>query len=198
VKFYLALAGVFVFLAIVWLQNGQTGDSREATSSTSTAQDQENPPPAPTVTGIGSQADRSGETEGQIGEDRGKPAIETRSSGPLTVRVSGLRSAGTVRVALFDGPAGFPDRKNAARTLSRQINDAKNDLVIDNVRAGTYAVAVFQDLNEDGVLNKNVFGAPIEPYGFSNNAQGRFGPPSFQDASFRVPDENRGVEIRLK
>ena len=45
---------------------------------------------------------------------------------------------------------------------------------------------VFHDKNNDGRLNTWPIGMPSEPYGFSNNARGRFGPASWQAASFEV------------
>ena len=38
-------------------------------------------------------------------------------------------------------------------------------------------------------------GIPVEDYGFSNNASGLFGPPSWEDAKFRFSDNNKIVEI---
>jgi uncharacterized protein (DUF2141 family) len=60
------------------------------------------------------------------------------------------------------------------------------------------AVAAFQDLNRDGVLNKGAYGVPIEPYGFSNNARGPFGPPSFESASVRLPAQSQELQIILR
>jgi uncharacterized protein (DUF2141 family) len=38
---------------------------------------------------------------------------------------------------------------------------------------------------------------PNEQYGFSNNALGRFGPPSFESASFQL-NEYKKISIDLK
>ncbi|MBL6715485.1 MAG: DUF2141 domain-containing protein [Pseudomonadales bacterium] len=51
---------------------------------------------------------------------------------------------------------------------------------------GTYAVGVFHDVDGDEALSKNFLGIPKEPFGFSNNVRGRFGPPSFKDASISI------------
>jgi uncharacterized protein (DUF2141 family) len=40
-------------------------------------------------------------------------------------------------------------------------------------------------------------GLPTEPYGFSRDAHGNFGPPSFQEAAFALPAEGSQVTIVL-
>jgi uncharacterized protein (DUF2141 family) len=55
-----------------------------------------------------------------------------------------------------------------------------------NLKPGTYAIAVFHDRNKNGKLDKNIFGAPTESYGFSNNARSTFSAPSFSAASFEL------------
>ena len=51
---------------------------------------------------------------------------------------------------------------------------------------GTYAVGIFHDANLNNLLDNYFFGVPREQYGFSNNARGFMGPPSFNDAAFAV------------
>jgi uncharacterized protein (DUF2141 family) len=36
-------------------------------------------------------------------------------------------------------------------------------------------------------------GIPKEPYGFSRDARGKFGPPGFEDAAIEVRDEGDGA-----
>jgi uncharacterized protein (DUF2141 family) len=119
-------------------------------------------------------------------------------SGSLTVCVSGLRPQGEVLLAVFENADGFPDRDNATRSLSAPVTDNAVELTVDNLQTGNYAVAIFQDLNEDGVLNKGAFGVPSEPYGFSNNVRGSFGPPSFDAASFALAQRSKQVNVTVK
>ena len=51
----------------------------------------------------------------------------------------------------------------------------------------TYSVALFQDLDKNEKLTtKGAMKVPDEPIGFSNNKMGRFGPPEFNEVSFRL------------
>lgn len=52
--------------------------------------------------------------------------------------------------------------------------------------AGEYALSIYQDVNDDGKLERNFIGLPKEPAGLSNNLRPRFGPPKYKDASFPV------------
>ena len=51
---------------------------------------------------------------------------------------------------------------------------------------GIYAIGIFVDTNNNNKMDRNFLGIPKEQYGFSNNAKGSFGPPSFKDASFEI------------
>jgi len=61
---------------------------------------------------------------------------------------------------------------------------------------GTYAIAVFQDLNGNGRLDRTPLGLPLEPYGFSNDA-GRLRRPTFAGASIKVGDQDHRIAVRL-
>lgn len=52
---------------------------------------------------------------------------------------------------------------------------------VQEVKQEEIAIRLFQDLDGDGELDKNVFGLPTEPFGFSNDPVIRFGPPSTQE-----------------
>jgi len=62
---------------------------------------------------------------------------------------------------------------------------------------GRYAIAAYHDLNGNGRLDKQTFGLPAEPYGFSNDV-GRFAPPNFERALVEVADPTTTVSVRLK
>jgi uncharacterized protein (DUF2141 family) len=52
--------------------------------------------------------------------------------------------------------------------------------------AGEYALSVFQDVNDNGKLERNFIGIPKEPAGLSNNLRPKFGPPRYKDALFTI------------
>jgi len=115
----------------------------------------------------------------------------------LTVEVAGLKDAkGQVLVAVYDRADTF--LKQPARAAMAAAQAGKVRLVISDLPAGDYAVTVFQDKNDNGALDTNPVGMPIEPYGFSNDAAGRMGPPSFEQARVHLAESGSQTVINLR
>jgi uncharacterized protein (DUF2141 family) len=106
---------------------------------------------------------------------------------------------GVVRVLLFKGSEGFPDELDKAHSnASIKIQNGKAIITFEGLAEGDYALSVFHDSQNTGKLRTNAFGVPRDGYGFSNNATGTFGPPSFDKASFKVTAGKNHVEIDLR
>jgi uncharacterized protein (DUF2141 family) len=115
----------------------------------------------------------------------------------LTVDVAGLKDAkGQVMVAVYDRADNFLKQPMRAAMVAAQAG--KVQLVISDLPAGDYAVTVFQDKNDNGALDTNPVGMPIEPYGFSNDAAGHYGPPSFEQARVRLAETGSRTTINLR
>ena len=111
----------------------------------------------------------------------------------LTVTVTGLREPGEIHLAIYDSAAVFEgDREDTGGPQPGILTGAIEPAGPADFTAtfelpdGTYAVGVFHDVDGNDALSKNFLGIPKEPFGFSNNVRGRFGPPSFKDASISV------------
>lgn len=61
-----------------------------------------------------------------------------------------------------------------------------SEICVPVPEAGVYAVSVYQDRDVNFKFNKGLFGLPTEPYGVSNDPPMSFGPPDFDDSSFKV------------
>ena len=108
-------------------------------------------------------------------------------TGQVDVTVTGInvKKGGIVKVGVYEKD-GFPAMGKEIIGKDVKVTAEKIAVTIKDIPAGTYAIAVIQDKNSDGVHNTNLFGAPTEPYGFSNNVYGRFGPPDFEDVSIVI------------
>jgi uncharacterized protein (DUF2141 family) len=117
----------------------------------------------------------------------------------LTVRVTDLNNdKGKVAIALFASAKDFPDQKRALQGKMSTISAGRASVVFRGLRPGLYAVAVLHDENENLKMDFNFLGMPLEGYGFSNDASGFLGPPSFADAAFRLVAPASTVSIKIR
>jgi uncharacterized protein (DUF2141 family) len=118
----------------------------------------------------------------------------------LHVTIKGLRNdKGKVLLALYDSKAGFPeDAEKAVDKAAVSIRNGKAQAVFELDRSGTYAVCVLHDENNNGAMDKGLFGIPLEGYGFSNDAMGVMSAPSFKDASVKLAGSEKYIVINIK
>lgn len=99
----------------------------------------------------------------------------------LTIEITSLRnSKGQILLELKDSN----DKK--IKGFAQKIVNKKCIIVIDDLKPGKYAFKYFHDEDNNKELETNWIGIPKEGYGFSNNATGTFGPPSFEDMLFEL------------
>ncbi|WP_333796767.1 DUF2141 domain-containing protein [Rheinheimera sp.] len=102
---------------------------------------------------------------------------------------------GTLHVALYNNEANYEAGQQPVAVHKVAVSSNKVQLQFDGLAAGTYAIKIMHDENNNGELDKNMFGIPTEGYGFSNNG-GQFGPASFSEAAFTV-SANQQLAIQL-
>jgi len=118
----------------------------------------------------------------------------------IHVKILNIRnSTGTVACALFESSAGFPTEflRTATSIMVIKIRDSHARCDFLDIPRGKYALAVIHDENTNGKLDTNVLGIPLEGYGFSNDARGVIGAPSFSAASFAYDGRNVALTIGL-
>lgn len=121
----------------------------------------------------------------------------TAFAGSLSITVAGVRNAaGSVRAAVYDEASFLDDVKRIAGATA-PATAGEVTLVVPELPAGRYAVAVFHDENANGRLEKSFLGAPTEGFGVSNDARGSFGPPGFSAAAFTIGGADSSIRIRL-
>lgn len=116
----------------------------------------------------------------------------------LTVNISNITvKQGNVNVALYNEAKDFPE--GLGRLQGQELNPSKDKLniIFKELPPGRYALSVMQDYNGNGMLDRNFFGIPTEPYGFSQREKGETGKPSFEQASFALDKESKTLDIEL-
>jgi uncharacterized protein (DUF2141 family) len=111
----------------------------------------------------------------------------------LSLTVSSIPEPGEIYLGIFETAEGFGAKDlggNAVRPGlvlgARQVVPAGVAQLEFELPEGVYAIKLFLDLNGNGEMDTNFLGIPKEPFGFSNNAKGKLGPPSFDAAAFQV------------
>lgn len=117
----------------------------------------------------------------------------------LTVTLVDLHSdKGQVACELFLGPKGYPkDASLAVQKLWVPIAGGAAKCVFPGVVPGAYAVAAFHDENGNGKLDTNFLGIPKEGLAASNDARGKMGPPSFDDAKLDVGKQDLAITVHV-
>ncbi|GAB4395639.1 MAG: DUF2141 domain-containing protein [Microscillaceae bacterium] len=120
------------------------------------------------------------------------------NKGPFQLRIKACQSdQGKVMLALYNSAASYMKIEKAFRKEMLTIKNGVARLNIQDLPYGEYAAVCFHDENENQKLDKNMMGIPKEGYGFSNNAKGSFGPPSFEKARFSHQSGQVQADIQM-
>ena len=115
----------------------------------------------------------------------------------LTLDLSTRTSGGMLAVAVYRDAEAF--RRGEGPVANRMVarTGAVTSVTIAGLPPGRYAVAAFHDTDGNGELTLWPFGLPKEAYGFSRDARGQFGPPTFTSAAFDLPAVGVRQALRL-
>jgi uncharacterized protein (DUF2141 family) len=114
----------------------------------------------------------------------------------LEVIVKNIKNGkGTLMIGLFNSEKTFKKEVWKGERPKAQAGELK--VIFKDVPPGDYAVSVFHDENENGKIDMNFMGIPSEGFGFSNDAMGTFGPPSFEKAKVVIP-AGKAITLTLK
>jgi uncharacterized protein (DUF2141 family) len=116
----------------------------------------------------------------------------------LDVRIDGLREAkGHIMLSLTDSAEAW-DGKAEARTRLRQPVAATSETIrFDDLPPGSYAVQVFHDANDNGRMDTNILGMPVEGYGFSRNPL-VMRKATYEEARFELAPDGGEIVIELR
>jgi uncharacterized protein (DUF2141 family) len=104
---------------------------------------------------------------------------------PLTITLKNLKTpTGPVEVTFYQEKNKFLSLTDIYKTYILKPNGTTFVAKIDDLPFGEYAIASFQDVNSDGVIDKNKIGIPKEPYAFSNNYKPKTRGPKFGECRF--------------
>jgi len=116
----------------------------------------------------------------------------------LEVRVTGLRNLeGTLKIAICANPECYEDMTGHIATASVPITDNSMSVMFDNLFPSKFVVMLYHDEDNNGDLETNFLGLPLEGYGFSNNVEPSFGKPDFDELAIEVPEDGHKEVIQM-
>jgi len=114
----------------------------------------------------------------------------------IEFEIAGINSDnGKLYIQIFKGEENYKQGNAESSSIVNAVKGATK-IVFNNMQAGEYAVRFFHDENNNGELETNLFGMPVEGYGFSNNAKPNFGPVSYSEIKFLVSANESTVKNR--
>ncbi|WP_164274764.1 DUF2141 domain-containing protein [Stenotrophomonas sp. B1-1] len=120
------------------------------------------------------------------------------SAADLTLNVQGIRAqTGTVRAALVNSADGWDGKAAPLKAAQARPSGDHLQFTFKDLPAGSYAVLLTHDENDNGKLDTNLVGMPVEGYGFSNNPN-VMRKPTFDEARFTVPATGTAIDITLR
>lgn len=124
------------------------------------------------------------------------PSTKELEKGRLTIKITGFENdEGKCWFGLDNSEEVFESEDNVFIGKILPIVNKEVNITIENLPYGNYAIRVFHDENDNGELDTDILGIPSEDYGYSNDASGWFGPPSWEKAKFLFNQSEMEVEI---
>ena len=114
----------------------------------------------------------------------------------VKVIVKGVKTAqGKVRMGVYtDGPDFF---KKPVKDGYIIIKNTKDSFQFEfDIPYGDYAIAIYHDIDDNLDLNRNLFGFPSEPYGFTRTLKG-LSMPTFENLRESLKSPNKTLEVSL-
>lgn len=105
---------------------------------------------------------------------------------------------GPIRIAIYDSKESFGEVSQAV--IKDALVPAEGYVVWEiglSMLPAKFAIAAYHDIDDNGELNRALFNAPVEPYGFSNDARSALGPPTFEETLIDRPEEPKLIDVRV-
>ena len=119
--------------------------------------------------------------------------------GTLLITVENVKvDQGKIMLAIYSDDQEFLSETNY-RSIHHEVNEFGTTKVeVPDLPFGMYAISIYHDENNNGKLDTNFMKIPKEPYGFSNNARGMFGPPKVKEVQFSFSTMEQEIMIEIK
>lgn len=106
-----------------------------------------------------------------------------------------LPGKGKVVVSVYNSKTTWLKEGKAFKVVKANVEKSSSlTVTVPELKAGKYAIIVYQDENSNNEFDRNFLNIPKEPYALSNNIKPMF-KPSFDDSLFNF---NKEMTLNLK
>ena len=122
-----------------------------------------------------------------------------KRSGKLIIELDNVKlPQGIIWIGIYDSAENYLVKEKAIVEGFEVHQTGKFRMDIPELQYGTYAIAIFHDINSNGELDRNVLGIPSEPYAFSQKPKSKWRLPKFHEVQFDFSQPNQKLNARLK
>ena len=114
----------------------------------------------------------------------------------LTVSVETTSDTGNLLAKIYLNQESF-DKREMFTSVTSPAKPGTAKLEFKGLEPGTYGITLFQDLNKNKELDRDLIGAPTEPFGFSNNPVIKFMAPKFEEFKFEFDGTPKEITIKF-
>jgi uncharacterized protein (DUF2141 family) len=114
-------------------------------------------------------------------------ALKTNAQNKIVVQVTNFENnKGVCIVCLYDNAKAFAGKGQPVSCATVGIMNKVANASFENIAAGTYAISVIHDANDNKKFDTNFMGIPTEGYGASQNRLPFAAAPKFEENKFSV------------
>lgn len=115
----------------------------------------------------------------------------------FSVEITGLvKGRGYVYLGLYNKKNGFLNENASIANGKVKVAGNTATYIFKDLPAGEYAVALYQDENNNRKCDRNMIGYPTEGFGFSKNYRPKLSAPKFDEVKIAV-DRSTKTSIAL-
>ncbi|MCF8256401.1 MAG: DUF2141 domain-containing protein [Flavobacteriales bacterium] len=117
---------------------------------------------------------------------------------PLLISITNLKSTtAPVIFSVYANEATYLDPGAHLKTYRFVPKGKTLRIRLTDLEFGTYSIAFYQDMNDNGRIDKNGLGIPNEPYAFSNDIRPKLRAPSFKDCKFVYSSKKNIIKVKM-
>ena len=119
-------------------------------------------------------------------------------TGNLLIDLDNIKTAqGIIWIGIYDSEENYMIKERAIVEGVNVTQTGKLQINIPDLQYGTYAIAIFHDINGNGLLDRNLIGIPSEPYAFSKKPKSKWRLPRFHEVKFDFTNSNQILNAKL-